>query len=230
MISKLLSTAVKLYLRSQVRQVEELQVDIIGKNKQILQGYIPQVLLNCNRAVYRGLHLREVKLTGSDIAFNLPEVIKNKPLRLLEPIFVKIKLELDAADLQASLASDLLQDGLFDLWQMILSAQQIDLASSELVNSKIEWRNIAIANRELNLVGTYRDASGKPNELYLSTKLALADSHTLCLSPLNITSEFFSFEDLADRLEIDLGTDVAIEQLAIESEQIFCAGKIRVNN
>ena len=76
MISKLLSTAVKLYLRSQLRGVEELQVNIIGKNKQILQGYIPQVLLNCNRAIYQGLHLREVELNGSNIAFNLPEVMK----------------------------------------------------------------------------------------------------------------------------------------------------------
>lgn len=230
MISKLLSTAVKLYLRSQLRRVEELQVNIIGKNQQILQGYIPQVLLNCNHAIYQGLHLREVELNGSNIAFNLPEVMKKKPLRLLEPVFVTIKLELDAADLQASLNSHLLQNALSDLWQMILATQQIDPASSELANLKIEWRKIAIANKELNFKGTYRDAYGKSNELYLFTGIALADSHTLCLSPLKITSDFLSFEDLENQLKIDLGTDVAIEQLVIKSEQIICAGKIKINN
>lgn len=230
MISKLLSTAVKLYLRSQVKQVEELQVNIIGKNKQILQGYIPQVLLNCNRAIYQGLHLREVELNGSDIAFNLPEVIKKKPLRLLEPVFVKIKLELDAADLQASLASDLLQNALSDLWQMILAARHIDPASVELIDSQIEWRKIAIANKELNFLGTYRDVSGKPREVYLSTEIVLADSNILYLSPLKIASELFSIEDLAHPLEIDLGTDVAIEQLTLNTEQILCVGKIKINN
>lgn len=230
MISKLLSTAVKLYLRSQLRRVEELQVNIIGKNKQILQGYIPQLLLNCNHAIYQGLHLREVELNGSNIAFNLPEVIKKKPLRLLEPVFVTIKLELDAADLQASLDSDLLQNALSDLWQMVLATQQIDPASLELANLKIEWRKIAIANKELNFRGTYEDASGKGGELYLSIGIALADSHTLCLSLLKITSDFLSFEELENQLKIDLGTDVAIEQLVIKSEQIICAGKIKINN
>ena len=94
LISKLLSSAVKLYLRSQVTQVEDLQVKISGKNKQILKGYIPQVFLSCDRAIYQGLNLSQIELNGLDIAINLPEVIKKKPLRLLEPIFVEIKLKL----------------------------------------------------------------------------------------------------------------------------------------
>ncbi len=81
MISKLLSTAVKLYLRSQVERVEDLQVKILGENKQILQGYIPQIFLSCSRAVYQGLYLRQIELNGSDIAFNLSEVIGTKWFR-----------------------------------------------------------------------------------------------------------------------------------------------------
>jgi hypothetical protein len=63
----------------------------------------------------------------------------------------------------------------------------------------------------------------------LSTGVDLANAHTLCLSPLNITSNLSS-DSLKRQLEIDLGTDIALQELAIKSEQILCRGKIRINN
>ncbi len=216
-------------MRSQVTQIKDLQVQVIGKNKQILKGYIPQVLLSCDRATYQGLYLSQIELNGLDIAVNLPEVIKKQPLRLVEPIFVEIQLKLGAADLQASLDSELLRSGLDDLWQMILSAQT-DTSSRSLADMTVEWHSIAIANENLHLAGTYQDTSGGNQELSLSTGINLANNQTLCLSPLKITSESLLSGNLENQLEIDLGTDVAIEELTIESEQIVCAGKIRINN
>jgi hypothetical protein len=235
-IGKLLSSAVKLYLRSQVESVEDLQVKIAGKNKQILQGYIPQVLLSCDRAVYQGLHLSQVQLDGTDIAVNLSEVIKRQPLKLLEPVFVEIKLRLNAADLQASLNSALLQSGLSDLWQIVLSPQattdsdyrDLELAR-ELAKLAVKWQNMAIANSQLKLVGIYQDTLGETKTLALSTAIDLANAHTLCLSSLKITSDLLN-GNFEDRLEIDLGTDVSLQELTIESEQILCRGKIRINN
>lgn len=228
MIAKLLSGAVKLYLRSQVKAVEALQVKILGKSKQILQGYIPQVLLSCDRAVYQGLHLSQVQLNGRDIAVNLPEVIKRQPLKLLEAVFVEIQLRLDAHDLQASLDSALLQSGLSDLWQMILTDQNND-DSQELTKLKVEWQTIAIGDRQLNFTGIYQDASGETRTIALSTGIDLANAHTLCLSPLNITSNLSS-HNLKRQLEIDLGKDIVLQELTIESEQILCRGKISINN
>jgi hypothetical protein len=227
-IAKLLSGAVKLYLRSQVEAVANLQVKILGKNKQILQGYIPQVLLSCDRAVYQGLHLSQVQLNGTNIAVNLPEVIKRQPLKLVEAVFVEIQLRLGAADLQASLDSALLQSGLSDLWQMILTAQNND-DSPDLTELKVEWQTIAIANSQLKFAGIYQDASGEIKTIALSTGIDLANAHTLCLSPLNITNNLSS-DSLKRQLEIDLGTDIALQELTIESEQILCRGKIRINN
>jgi hypothetical protein len=226
-IAKLLSGAVKLYLRSQVEAVEALQIKIVGKSKQILQGYIPQVLLSCDRAVYQGLHLSQVQLNGTNIAVNLPEVIKRQPLKLLEAVFVEIQLRLDAHDLQASLDSALLQSGLSDLWQMVLTTQNNH--SLELIKLKVEWQTIAIANNQLNFAGIYQDASGETKTIALSTGVDLANAHTLCLSPLNITSNLSS-DSLKRQLEIDLGIDVMLQELTIESEQILCRGKIRINN
>ncbi|MEM7757841.1 MAG: DUF2993 domain-containing protein [Cyanobacteria bacterium P01_A01_bin.40] len=229
MISKLLSAAVKLYLRSQVNQVEALQVKIVGKNKQILKGYIPQVFLSCDRAIYQGLYLSQIELKGTDIAVNLPEVVKKKPLRLLEPVFVEIQLKLDEADLQASLNSELLQSGLDDLWQMILTAQN-QFSASELSKLAIEWHSIAIADQNLNLVGTYQNSAEETQEICLSTRLSLANHHTLCLSEVRISNQSSLASEFQDQLKIDLGTDVAIAKLIIEAEQIVCAGKIRINN
>ena len=228
MISKLLSTAVKLYLRSQVDRAENLQVKVVGRNKQILTGYIPQVFLSCSRTVYQGLYLSQVELEGADIAFNLPEVLKKKPLKLLEPVFVDIRLKLGAVDLQASVNSPLLQSGLSDLWRTISTAQT-DTAAKELTDTTIEWQNMAIADEKLHLTGSYRDTSSKIQKLDLSTGISLADSHTLYLSPLKIANVPVT-DNQEHGLKIDLGTDVAIEKLSIESEQILCSGKIKINN
>lgn len=229
-ITQLLSTAVKLYLRSQVSQLEDLQVKISGTNRQILKGYIPQVFLSCQRGAYHGLYLREVEVNGTDIAINLPEVLKKKPLKLVDPIVVTVKLGLDANDLKASLDSPLLQSGLRDLWQIILSSQEITPISSPAANSSIDWNNIAIAEETLHLSGIYRDYDGRDRELHLSTDITLANSHTLCLSALKITDEFKIVGDLGEKVEIDLGTDIAIKQLVIESKQILCLGDITVNS
>ena len=238
LISKLLSAAVKLYLRSQVEQVEDLQVKVMGKNKQILTGYIPQVFLSCDRASYQGLFLSQIELKGAKIAVNLSEVVKKKPLRLLEPVWVEIQLKLDAADLKASLNSELLQSGLADLWQLILASQP-DLSDSELSNlaiasraaaKLITWQQIAIADGNLSLTGSYQDADGQMQALGLSTRLSLANEHPLCLSQLKILHQSSLLSELTDDLQLDLGTDVAIAKLKIESEQIVCAGKISINN
>ncbi|MGL5836824.1 MAG: LmeA family phospholipid-binding protein [Waterburya sp.] len=233
MIGKLLSKAVKVYLRSQVEGVEDLQVKIEGKNRQILQGYIPQVFLSCDRAIYQGLHLSQVQLDGRDIAVNLSEVIKHKPLKLLEPVLVEIQLRLDAQDLQASLKANLLQSGLSDLWQLILGAQDAVQENTEKLRElRIEWQSLAIAEDQLNLTGFYQDSLGTIQQLALSTEIGLTNPHTLCLSQLTITSDSRDLlhHDLNSQLQIDLGTDVFLQEVTVASEQILCSGKIRINN
>lgn len=224
MINRILSTAVKFYLRSQVSQAKDLQVTIVGKNRQILKGYIPQVLLSCDRVIYQGLHLNQVEVKGANIGFNLPEVLKKKPFQLLEPIVVDVKLSINSADLQSSLTSPLLQGGLTDLLRLIPSIQQ-DRAISE-----IKWQSIAIAAQKLNLTGIYQDTENQTQKLYLSTGINLADNHSLNLSSLEIHSQTSEFKEFAHSLKIDLGQDVTINELVVKSEQILCSGKITINN
>ena len=229
-ITRLLSAAVKFYLRSQVERVEDLQVKITGKNRQILQGYIPQVFLACQQGVYQGLHLREVELNGANIAINLAEVRKKQPLRLLEPIVVDLKLSLNANDLIASLDSALLQSGLSDLWQIILAASPTTYIDKRSQDTAIKWDRIAIADNKLELAGTYQNSTSKDNHLQVSTEISLSNNHTLCLFPLTIHDGMETINESTEKVEIDLGCDVAIEQLTIESTQILCLGKITINN
>ena len=225
MITKLLSTAVKLYLRSQVSRVEGLQVKIGGKNRQILKGYIPNVFLSCQRGIYQGLHLREIVVSGKDIAINLPEVLKKKPLRLLEPIVIEVALSLLGEDLEASIDSALLQSGLTDLWQIIVNAREVKDLDEELKDLTIDWDSIAIAENQLIISGSYQNNSFK-----LSTGISAIDPHTLCLFPLTIIEQSQTIEKLLAKLSIDLGNDVNIEELTIEGDRIFCSGKITVNS
>lgn len=227
MISKILSTAVKVYLRSQVERAADLQVRVDGKDRQIIQGYIPQVLLSSSKTVYQGLHLSQVELNSKNLAFNLPEVIKKKPLRLLEPVYAAIQLKLDAVDLRASLDSPLLQSGLNDLWQKILFANQTCPTVSKLDNLVIKWHDVALGDRILHFAGV-SNSGPEVRQIRLSSKISLVDERTLCLSALTIDDRSITSK-LQNETKIDLGMDVAIAQLEIASEQIVCSGKIRIN-
>ena len=60
LISRLLPPAIRLWLHSQLDQLEGLGFQLEGKDRQILSGHIPQVRLSAQQAVYRGLHVSQV--------------------------------------------------------------------------------------------------------------------------------------------------------------------------
>ena len=123
LIDKLLSGAVRLWLQSQVSAIDNLNLQIIGKDKQILRGYIPQVFISATNAIYQGVSISKLEIVGNNIKFNLPQVVKRKPLQLLEPIKIEIEVLLKEIDLQKSLSSPLLAAGLTDLWRSLFNAR-----------------------------------------------------------------------------------------------------------
>ncbi|AFZ33649.1 hypothetical protein Sta7437_0023 [Stanieria cyanosphaera PCC 7437] len=237
MISKVLSTAVSLWLRSQVERIEELKLEIIGNNRQILQGYIPKVLFYSNSAVYQGLHLRQVQLQAVNIKINLAEILKGKPLKLLEPIPVTGKVLLSATDLNASLTSSLLLDGLRDVLINLLKSQEIAPSSVNLDDYQISWQNIALLDQKIMIEGCVcdlgkaearSDRHGKVNPLSISTSLQLANCHTLLLSPFVVAGLPELQVIQSQSLEIDLGEEVVIEHLELVWESLTCVGSLTV--
>lgn len=224
MIGKVVSTAVTLWLKSQVERVEELQLEINSSNREILRGYIPKILLTSRSAVYQGIHLRQVQLQGVNIRVNLSEIVKGKPLKLLEPISVKGKVFLSASDLNASLDSTLLLDGLQDVLVKVLNRN----SNVKLDNYQINWYKVILLDQKLIIEGSIQDSQGQINSLHISTGLQLSDCHTLLLSPFEVQGLPEVKFNQSQSLEFDLGQEVTIEHLAVVEESLTCIGSLTV--
>jgi LmeA-like phospholipid-binding len=224
-ISKLLSSALWLFLRSQVEQVSHLEVQIASSGRQILSGSIPRLSIFADRAVYKGLHFAKVRLVGEGMQTNLSHVIRGQPLRLLEPIAVSGEVVLQETDLNASLQSDLLSNALSELLSKLA-------LNHNIVRERIGWNKIAIAPEGLLpecllLQGTAGNSSNT-TPVTLKCVLQLANCHTLMLtrSQLQISANS-TWEQLEDHT-IDLGSHVNLTELTLEPGQIVCRGSITV--
>ncbi|MEM8780594.1 MAG: DUF2993 domain-containing protein [Cyanobacteria bacterium P01_G01_bin.49] len=227
LISKVLSPAVQFWLRSQVDQVETLQIQIQGSNRQILGGYIPGVVLSSCRAVYQGLHLGEVQLTGENIRINIGQVLKGKPLQLLEAIRVSGEVQLTEKDLQKSLSSTLLGDGLQELLVILLEYQGIANPNHILERYQISWQETSFAESSFTLHGTLtKDEATFP--LIIKANLSIIPPQTLQLSEIQITGIPELSSNLVEDLEVDLGEDVAVDTFSLETDKIVFKGELLV--
>ncbi|MBE9168733.1 DUF2993 domain-containing protein [Pleurocapsales cyanobacterium LEGE 06147] len=228
MIDKVLSTAIRLWLRSQVERVEELEVKITGGDRQILGGYISRVSLTTNHAVYRGLHLRQIKLAGENIRVNLAQILKGKPLQLLEPVAVTGQVWLEETDLKASLSSPLLVSALTDLLSTLLTANGIEQERHPLVDYQMHWQTISVGNDKLTVGGRLIHSNNQEIAIAIRTGLRIANGSTLKLSPLYLETIPQLWSSTCNQLEMDLDSEVAIEQLSLEAGKLFCSGGLTV--
>ena len=227
-ISTALSPAVRLWLRSQVEKVEDLQFNIIGGDRQILTGHIPRITIAASRAVYQGLHLSQIQLEGTNIRVNLGQVIKGNPLRLLEPVPVVGQLLLQQADLQASLQAPLLSTALTELLDTFLKSNGETNPTDDLKDRQINWQQIDIEAGHLTLSGTLTDAALKTIPVVIRAGLQLATPHTLQLNPLQIQLAPASVPRNLDGFQIDLGSEVDIQELTLTPGQLMCRGHLSV--
>jgi hypothetical protein len=215
-------------LRSQVDQVEELQIQIIGGDRQILKGYIPSVFLASTRAVYQGLHLRQIQLQGENIRINLGQILKGKPLQLLEPICVTGEVLLLETDLQASLASTLLSQALTDLLTTLLNSQEGQSIQNQLSHYQIHWETILLATEQFIIRGSLNDNNANHHPLVIQSGLHLVDGQTLRLHSLKLEGipDLINFN--IEEFIVDLGTDVSLKALSLTSGQLSCQGQLKV--
>ena len=226
-ISSVLSPACRVWLRSQVSAIGDMSVKISGGDRQILSGYIPKVAISASRAIYQGLHLSQVHLVGENIRINLGQVLKGKPLRLLEPIPVSGELLLEEADLKASLDAPLLATALTDLLGTLLLAAFHMHPADILEDQQINWQQITIEPECLTLSGTLTDATNYTKPFVLRTDLQLASPHELLLvNPcIEIQQKLVQAEE---GFKIDLGKEVDIQELTLSQGRLVCRGGITV--
>ncbi|MGA7933179.1 MAG: DUF2993 domain-containing protein [Kovacikia sp.] len=233
-ITTVLSPAVRFWLRSQLEQVEDLQLEIQSGDRQILSGYITQVSIFAQKAVYRGLHLSQVGLVGEQIRTNLRQVLRGQPLRLLESFPIAGEVLLNQADLNASLQAPLLATAVTDfLLDLLKSSREV---SGELFQTPqtfyLKDPQIFIEAGRVTFSAQLRSTDSL-TPVILQTGMILASPNQLRLYPLQwqlaqaSPSGGFSLDN-PEEFEIDLGSDVYLEELTLEAGQIRCRGQITV--
>lgn len=220
LISKVLSPALWLFVRSQVEQVSHLEVQIASSDRQILSGSIPRLSIFADRVVYKGLHFAKICLMGEGMQTNLRQAMRGQPLQLLEPMDVSGEATLQEMDLNASLKSDLLSSALTELLSKLAP-------NNNAVRGQIDWTKIAIAPELLLLQGNLVNSS-HTTTITLKCGLQLSSGRELLLTQpqLQISSNSL-WEQLEDHA-IDLGSYVNLKELTLQSGQIVCRGSITV--
>ena len=227
-IGSILPPAIKLWLKSQVEKIEDLEIKIDGGDTQILRGYIPEVFLSAKCAIYQGLYLSDVSVRGENIKINLGQVIKGKALRLLQPIFINGKIILKQKDIQNSLSSALLNSGLKDLFLLLLAQNKVDNPEEILAKYDITWHKVTLYEDKVTLEGNLSDSEDDISPIYLHTRLSLINSQILSLQPLQIEAKPEDLNFIFNDFQVDLGDEVKIQQLSLDETQLCCHGKITV--
>jgi len=232
--------AIKLWLRSQLDHIDDLQLQIDSGNRQLLSGSIPKVFLSAAQAVYQGIHLSRAQVIAENISTNLRQVLRGKAIRLLEPLPIQLDAALTAEDLAASTDSTLFQKamqlGLVPLIEQQLSGvsdwpfpgwQPETTPDIQLSNLRMELK----CDRIQIQAQVQHPLTQKPQAIVLDTGLVLINPHKLRLEqpqgfyppdhhpiPLTQLHEF----------GFDLGPDVQLTTLQITAAAILCQGQIKI--
>lgn len=232
LVSKALSSAVRLWLRSQVESVESLDFQIEGGDRQILAGCIPKVAIATRKAVYKGLHLSQIDLTGETIRINLGQILKGKPLKLLNVVPIYGSLLWDEVDLNASFKSPLLENALAEFFLNWLKefAHQLPEDLAQAMKSPLALRD-AQAVIEHNHIMLKLDWRSTPSiSTTLRTGLSLVFGNRLKLEQphlLACVDQKISLTHLQD-YEVELGNDVELQEFRLEPGKIWVQGQINV--
>jgi hypothetical protein len=220
-ITKVLTSAIKLWLRSQLNQVSHLEVQIEASDRQLLSGYIPGVSISASNAVYQGLRVTQIELEVEKIQLNVAAILKGQPLQLSAIVPVVGKLIITAQDLNNSLSSPLLltaiNDGLIPL-----------LAEYSLNYPFITWEKITLDNQVLILHGIpISETEGAFFNIHLG--LELRNGQELQLTQVQVKTDQEVLLERNSPYMINLGTDVDIEKISLLPEQLTCYGRININ-
>ncbi|MBE9007896.1 DUF2993 domain-containing protein [Fortiea sp. LEGE XX443] len=220
-ITNVLTTAVKLWLRAQVSHLSQLEVDIKASDRQLLSGRIPWVSISASDAVYHGLHITRIQLLAENIQINIGAVLKGQPLRLLATVPVVGELIVDEKDLNSSLSSELLSTALNEVLVKFLPEHC-------LKSKPVAWQKIILENHRI-ILGAILACPSENTPLEISLGLNLLSSQELQLSNIQVLENGSPLIEGNHDYNLYLGSDVDIQELSMIPAQLVCRGKINVN-
>lgn len=227
-ISRFLTPAITFWLKTQLEQVEDLDIKISAGDGKILRGKIDRVSLTTTKVIYQGIHVNKASVKTEKIAVNLGGVLRGKPLKLLQPIFVDGEINLDKNDLQTSLKSPLLRQGLIDLVYLLLEQHTVDNHQEILAKYDFNWEEITIYSDKFTLTATLINEQTETFPLTLTSNLALESRNILALNPIQIEGIPEIPMIVLNDFSVDLGNDVEIQSLELSATQLSCQGKVKV--
>lgn len=231
LISKVLSPALRLWVRSHLDHVEDLHLEIEANDRQLLSGAIQQVSASARKGIYQGLHLSQISLVGQQIQTNLRQVLRGKPFRLLTAFPIAGTVVLSEADLNASLHAPLLANAITDfLLSLLLGGKGEDDFPHKAVN--IHDLQVRFGQGDLIFTAILILAEHQTYPLTICTGLQIQDGNRLILErfqcQIHDSPSAILPADLPDRWVFDLGSEVCLEELQIQPEQLSCRGRIMV--
>jgi hypothetical protein len=220
-ITKVLTKAIQLWLKTQLSQVSQLEIEIKASDRQLLSGGIPGVSIFASDAVYQGLHITQVELWAENIQINIGAVLRGKPLRLLHTVPVIGKLIVTEHDLNLSLASELFSTALNDVL--------VKLLPEHCPKSKsIIWQKITLGGNRLSLSGLTTPENGA-SLLAVDLGLQLLNGQELQLMSVQIQYNQQALLANNSGSSLYLGSDVDIQEITLIPGQLRCHGRINVN-
>jgi hypothetical protein len=237
LISKVLSPAIQLWLRTQVEAITGLKFQIWGSDREILRGCVPRVEVQAEQVVYQGLHLSQIDLSASQIQINLGQVLQGKPLRLLEVVPVVGTVRLKRADLDASMSAPLMKQALADFLLLVLhhldEELPPDMAAVASRPIQLEQPQIQLLDHGFILTADWFTPHAQPAQLKLETELRLAQGSQLAFTALKL--HYISLNQpitvtANQPLVIDLGAEVHLDKLEIAVTGVLSQGRINVTS
>jgi hypothetical protein len=235
LISRVLGPALQLWVRSQVESGETLQIKMEGGDRQLLSGYLPRVNLQAASAIYQGLHLSHLKIVGENIRINIGQILKGKPLQLLEPVPLWMDVTLLAEDMQASLASGLLQQAIVGVLLQLVGEQIAAAFGGEAQAHELTLHDsdLKLGEGIVRLNTMLRQESlARSIPVTLQTGLALHPPNVLMLEnpewfPTPRAKRGLLLEELQG-YRFDLGPLVKFETFILEEDRIALKGQLTV--
>ncbi|EDX85266.1 hypothetical protein S7335_2965 [Synechococcus sp. PCC 7335] len=227
-----------------MEQVDSLMIDLEGRDRQLISGYIPGVSVFAKQVVYKGLQLSKVQLAAKEIRINLGQVVRGKPLRLMKQFPVEGQVCLSAADVAASASSPLLAAGLADFWRSLIQLPEFAKAvekrygmrslqpDTELYTPRIELGNGCLA------LSFYPYSQGQIDKqpIILGVELSVVSSHFLQLASPHWLSDTAMLSDITQGEPVsalsdfcwNLGEDTQLTQLDLQTTQLVCEGQLTI--
>jgi hypothetical protein len=243
LIGRILPVAVKLWLQTQAEQIEALSFQLEGTDRQILSGHIPGVSVSAQRAIYQGVHISGVQLAAREVHFNLGQVVRGKPLKLLKAFLMDGEVQLSEADLNASLNANYLAEGVGNFWRTLLAMPAVTTEIANYYDRTVPpldgpaFQSIArIENDALTLqLGQARSSSGHPgsaldvtlrSQLKIHLNRFLILDHPCWLKTVD-APDGYSSQALAG-FQWDLGSEACLRDLTLAQGMLTCTGQVLV--